>query len=157
VRLPRKIAKNLANIVGFDIVCSCLVAAFHWLNVGWLKMKPWTRALLVILLLAGVASAAMTFIGPTGRWLTSAGLLFDIAGIVQLELSGLFEDILERFSDEKKYPYGPPSHITRRIIKDDNPDTPIRSWIQRKVFLEKRTGFQLIFVGFIFQYLGDWF
>lgn len=117
-------------------------------------MKPKTRALLIVLLLGALVSIAMSLHGPSGRWLTSAGLLFDIAGIVQLELSGLFDDIMRQYGDAEKYPYGPPSNITRHII--DNPDTPIRTWIRNKLFFERRTGFELIFLGFVFQYLGDW-
>jgi len=44
------------------------------------------------------------------------------AGVVQLEVSGLFQKIMDVYGDEEKYPYGPPSHITRQII--DNPDRP---------------------------------
>jgi hypothetical protein len=117
-------------------------------------MKLKTRALLIVLLLGAVASVAMALYGPSGRWLTSAGLLFDISGIVQLELSGLFDDIMRLYGDVEKYPYGPPSNITRQII--DNPGTPFRTWLRNKLFFERRTGFELIFLGFIFQYLGDW-
>jgi hypothetical protein len=88
------------------------------------------------------------------RLISSAGLIFDIAGIVQLEISGAFESILDEYSDEDAYPYGPPSHITRRIIED--PDTPIRNSLYNHLFNEHRTGFMLIVIGFAFQLLGVW-
>jgi hypothetical protein len=110
---------------------------------------------LMLLLLCGVASVAMAVHGPTGRWLTSAGLLFDISGIVQLEVSGLFDEIVREYGDVKKYPYGPPSRITRDII--DNPDAKVRTWFRNTFFFERRTGFKFLLVGFVFQYLGDWF
>jgi hypothetical protein len=80
--------------------------------------------------------------------------MLDIAGIIQLELSGAFERVLEKYGDVGKYPYGPPSHITRRII--DNPDTPFRSWMRNALFFEHRTGVRLIIAGFVFQLLGVW-
>lgn len=86
--------------------------------------------------------------------LAASGLLFDIAGIIQLEISGLFDSILEEYGDVKKYPYGPPSSVTREII--DDPDsllTPIKNWL----FYNRKTGFRLIVLGFIFQFSGTWF
>lgn len=117
-------------------------------------MKPYSRIAFVCLLAAAVFSLVMAYFGNTGKWLTSAGLLFDIAGIVQLEISGLFDEILEEYGDDEKYPYGPPSHITRQII--DNPDTPIRTWLRNTAFFDRRTGFKLIVVGFAFQFAGAW-
>jgi hypothetical protein len=117
--------------------------------MGW-KM----RALFIGLLVGGCVSVLMAFHGPSGKWLTSAGLLFDIAGIVQLELSGLFDEIMQEYGNVKNYPYGPPSRITRQII--DNPDAKIRTWLRNKFFFERRTGFELLLIGFVFQYLGDW-
>jgi hypothetical protein len=111
--------------------------------------------MLVLLLLGGILSVAMAIHGPTGRWLTSAGLLFDIAGIVQLEISGWFDEIIREYGDVEKYPHGPPSRITREII--DDPDRKVRTWFRNKFFFERRTGFQLLLAGFVFQYLGDWF
>ena len=62
--------------------------------------------------------------------------------------------ILNKYSDEGEYPYGPPSHITRRIT--DDPDTSIRSALYNHLFSEHRTGFMLIVIGFAFQLLGVW-
>jgi hypothetical protein len=118
-------------------------------------MASWKMRLLLVLLLVGaVISGAMSLHGPTGRWLTSAGLLFDIAGIVQLEISGLFDEIIREYGDVEKYPYGPPSRITRDII--DDPDAKARTWLRNTFYFERRTGFKLLLVGFAFQYLGDW-
>jgi hypothetical protein len=54
------------------------------------------------------------------------------------ELSGLFDEWLNRCGDEEKYPHGPPSHITRQII--DNFDTPVRTWLRNKLFLRGARG-----------------
>jgi hypothetical protein len=78
-----------------------------------------------VLLIGAIVALLLTFIDPghRGKWLTSAGLMFDIAGIAQLDIVGFMEAIFERYGDETKYPGGPPSHITRRII--DDPGSPI--------------------------------
>lgn len=77
-----------------------------------------------------------------------------MAGVVQLHVSGLFDQIISEYSDEEKYPFGPPSYITRRII--DDPDAPIRSWLGSFVFLQANTGFYLLLAGFAFQLVGTW-
>ena len=80
--------------------------------------------------------------------------MFDLAGIVQLEISGLFERIIDKYGDVEKYPSGPPSHITRKII--DNPDTPIRTYVRNLPFYELKTGFRLIVIGCALQLAGVW-
>lgn len=113
-------------------------------------MKQTQKTCLVGLLMAGVICFFIApFSAVHSKWVESAGLIFDIAGVVQLEISGLFEHYLEKYGDVGKYPYGPPSHITRQII--DNPDTPIRTWIRNTAFFEKRTGFWLLVIGFFFR------
>ena len=109
---------------------------------------------MLLLLAAALASCGMAVSGNTGKSLSSAGLLFDVVGIVQLELSGLFDDTFKQYSGEENFPGGPPSNITRQII--DNPDTPIRTWVRNSLFFERRTGFYLIVLGFYFQLAGVW-
>jgi hypothetical protein len=113
------------------------------------------RIAVCALLVCGVASVAIGLKhGPAGKWLESAGLLFDIAGIVQLDLAGLFDRIMEQFGDAIKYPFGPPSNITRQII--DDPDRPVRTWLRNTFFFESRTGLRLLVLGFAFQMAGNW-
>ena len=106
------------------------------------------------MLVGAFGCIGMSFTGNTGKWLTSAGLLFDMAGILQLILSGLFEKILEIYGDVQKFPYGPPSHITREII--DDPERRFRMWLRDNLFFESRTGLYLIVIGFVFQLVGNW-
>jgi hypothetical protein len=117
-------------------------------------MKRFEKIILLFLLAAGVASLGFAFIGPASNWVTSAGLLFDIAGLVQLNISGLFEKIFTEYDDEKKYLYGPPSAVTREII--DNPDAPIRTSLRNMFYFESRTGFYLIVLGCVLQLAGVW-
>ena len=88
------------------------------------------------------------------KWIGTSGVLATITGLFQLEVSGLFEKIMEKFSDETKFPYGPPSHITRQII--DNPDAPLRTWFRNTFFFKVSTGFWLIVIGTIIQILAVW-
>lgn len=89
-----------------------------------------------------------------GKWLASAGLLATAAGVFQLEVSGFFDKIMAEYGDSEKYPYGPPSSITREII--DNPDTPVRTWLRNVLFRRVRTGFWLIVMGTLAQVVAVW-
>lgn len=123
-------------------------------------MKRFERHALVAVLLATAACAvaggwSLTHgQNTTGKWFASAGLLLTIAGLLQLEVSGLFQKIIDAYSDTKKFPYGPPSHITREII--DNPDTPVRTWLRNALFFNLRTGFWMIVAGTMVQVVAVW-
>jgi hypothetical protein len=131
-------------------------------------MDPRKRRILLLLLLACLVSfiAALLNLFPRyltvefpsllsrSKWLSTSGLLFDIAGIVQLEISGLFDKIFEEYNDVYKYPGGPPSNITRPII--DDPDRPFRTGLRNWLFFEHRSGFYLIALGCGLQLTGVW-
>ena len=88
------------------------------------------------------------------KWIATSGLLGTVAGVFQLEVSGLFEKIFERYDDTEKFPYGPPSYITREII--DNPDRPFRTWLRNVCFFNASTGFWLIVLGTLTQIVAVW-
>jgi hypothetical protein len=67
--------------------------------------------------------------GDHSRWLSTASVLIGLAGVVQLEISGLFERWVQRYGDASKYPSGPPSHITRQLSDVGDPDRPARAWL----------------------------
>jgi hypothetical protein len=119
-------------------------------------MKPGLKWFVSALLLGAAVALVLAFSFPIyrGKWLTSAGLMFDIAGIAQLDIVGFMEHIAERYSNEEKYPYGPPGHITRRIIADES--APIINWVKQKLFYEPRSGFRMIVIGFALQLAGTW-
>jgi hypothetical protein len=132
-----------------------------WINYQYCKQHTLRfeyRVLLVILLILAVACLLIGWLyAPPelrGKWVNSAGLMFDVGGVVQLHISGLFDEIVQKYGNEEKYPFGPPSHITRRII--DDPARPIRMWIRTFLFLESTAGFYLLLAGFAFQFMGTW-
>jgi hypothetical protein len=84
----------------------------------------------------------------------SAGLFLDIAGIIQLELSGAFERLVDEYGNVEKYPGGPPSRITRQII--DDPDAPFRTALRNFLFFEHRAGIWLLVAGFVLQLSSVW-
>ena len=123
-------------------------------------IKPYLRWGLVGLLLASAAGLVVSVYGvitatpEAGKWFAVSGLLATMAGIIQFDVSGLIDRILEPYSDEEKYPGGPPSYITRQVI--DNRDTPVRTWFRNIVFFNMRTGFWLVLGGTAIQVLAVW-
>jgi hypothetical protein len=132
----------------------------------WVNYRYWTQDILRfeyrVLLSIFLASAVLCLVigslhaalAVRGKWINSAGLLFDVGGIVQLHISGLFDRIIDKYGNVEEYPYGPPSRITRAII--DDPDSPIRTWLRNFLFFESNTGFYLLLAGFVFQLIGTW-
>jgi hypothetical protein len=122
--------------------------------------KRYERLAFVVLLLLTVvatilgAYCAIASSSATGKWVGTSGLLATVTGLVQLEVTGLFEKILTHYGDAEKYPFGPPSHITREII--DNPDRPFGTWLRNTCFFNARTGFWLIVLGTLTQVLAVW-
>jgi hypothetical protein len=108
-------------------------------------------ALLILIPFVGVVQSSHITIG---KLVSSSGLFLDIAGIIQLEVSGAFGELIDKYGNVDDYPYGPPSHITRQII--DNPDTPIRTGIRNMLFFEHRAGIWLLIAGFVLQLSGIW-
>lgn len=119
-----------------------------------MKAKRLEKIVFTALLAAGFASLLFAPLTEPQKLVSTSSVLFGLAGIVQLEVSGLFEHWLEKYGDEQKYPYGPPSHITRQVI--DDPDRPIRTWVRNTALFNRRTGFQLIVLGGILQLLSIW-
>lgn len=122
--------------------------------------KRYERVAFVVLLLLTIASAiagvyCVLWALPTGaKWVGTSGLLATVTGVVQLEVSGLFEKILTQYGNAEKYPYGPPSYITREII--DNPDRPFSTWLRNTCYFNARTGFWLIVLGTMTQVVAVW-
>lgn len=91
---------------------------------------------------------------PVARWLNTASGFFGLSAIFQARASGWFNKVLEFYGDQEKFPYGPPSHITREII--DNPDTPVRTWLRNTLFFEARTALVLGIVSIVLAMVAAW-
>lgn len=123
-------------------------------------MKSFDRRAFIALSLITLVTAALSLYYLTvdhakaAKWLATAGLLATATGVVQLEVSGLFERILDHYGNAEKYPVGPPSYIAREII--DNPDSPIATRVRNVCFFNARTGFWLIVVGTLVQVFAMW-
>lgn len=123
-------------------------------------MKTFERALTVVLLIGSLASLAAAIWshwanpGMTGRFYSTAGTLLQLAGLFQLEVSGLFSKLLETYGDDDRFPLGPPSSVTRFLT--DNPDDTVFGRFRNRIFHEVSTGFWLIVAGTIVQIAGVW-
>src|SRR5262245_59501580 len=98
------------------------------------------RVVLVAALILGLGALGLAVAGglwrqlPVGKLYATASGLAGIAALAQLEVSGWFTRVMELYGDESKFPYGPPSVITRQII--DDPDHPLQGWIRDTVFYD---------------------
>lgn len=112
------------------------------------------RLLLYPLLLLVATSIGLAFVQDSALWINRAGLLLDIAGILQLEVSGWLNSALDVYGDEERYPYGPPSSFTRHEGIIDDPDAPVKTWIKIRLFGDVQTGLYLILAGCAVQLLS---
>jgi len=112
--------------------------------------------LLTMTLSCGIIGFYMLMAGgaTASKWIASTGLFATVTGVVQFEVSGLFQKIMEIYGDEEKYPYGPPSYITREIVA--NPDRPFVTCLQHVCFFNVKTGFWLIVIGTLIQVVAVW-
>jgi hypothetical protein len=118
------------------------------------------RRLLSALLIAAITCTVITVTGlfcdlvPMAKWLNTASGFFALSAVFQARSSGWFDKVLEFYGNDKKFPYGPPSHITRQIL--DNPDTPVRTWLRNTLFFEARTALALGIVSIILAMVAAW-
>ncbi|HAT3864062.1 TPA: hypothetical protein I8652_001651 [Legionella pneumophila] len=96
---------------------------------------------------------------PTGKISNSLPVLFSLAGLIQLEVAGLFEYIdylgneLEKIYDESGRV---PSNITRAIYEYYNPEPTVKAFINNQLYLNKRVGFYLLLIGGLIQLFTIW-
>lgn len=110
----------------------------------------------LILLLYGVF-----FWKPAG--VTSSGLCLDIVGAITLFLNEEWERTLEFYKDEKAYPYGPPSHVTRVYFDFESPESYLpldvqsdENTIQVASYFHWIRGIAFLVLGFVLQLLSAW-
>lgn len=118
------------------------------------RMVLWVAIASLIVTVAIAVYALATQSCNAGKWFSTASTLSGIAAALQLEVSGFFDQIFEQYSDEEKYPSGPPSHINREIT--DVPDVRFAQSIRHWVLFEPRTGFWLALFGLVLSVPGTW-
>ncbi|MFA5170715.1 MAG: hypothetical protein WC426_04035 [Sulfuriferula sp.] len=122
--------------------------------------KRYERVAFIVLLLLTMGTGTFGIYCVLGswsngaKWVATSGSLATVAGMVQLEVSGLFKNILEHYGDEDKYPYGPPSYVSQEII--DNPEEPFLTGLRNICYFNVGTGFWLIVLGTIVQIIAVW-
>lgn len=111
-------------------------------------------AVLVSALFFGVALGA-----GSAHPLNLSGLCLNFAGILRIYIGEEWENIIPMYADEDIYPYGPPSHITREMFTDDNPEvagelsiSPEEHSMAGHYYWQR--GLLLILVGLIFQFIA---
>ena len=96
-------------------------------------LAKFKKSILIFLLICfisvlGLSLLEMCFNKSNGvKLLNISALVLSLAGLVQLEITGLFEKVFNFYADEGKFPYGPPSHFTRDLFEIQDPDRPIRT------------------------------
>jgi hypothetical protein len=115
---------------------------------------------LVLLLLGAVAVFVLAFAGlffenlPAKKLMSTASALMGMASVIQLRFSGWFDRVMTTYTDDSKFPLGPPSEITRQII--DHPDFPLQSWLRDALFYDPHTGATIAIVGLSAAIIGAW-
>lgn len=111
------------------------------------QAHSWRRPFLLVLLLA-LLLVTLTFLYslatgtlPAGKLLGTMSAIAALASLTQLAVSGLWEKVLNTYGDVEKFPFGPPSHVTRGIM--DSPDAPVWTWLRNVLFLDPRLGAHL--------------
>lgn len=134
-----------------------------WMFENW--PKPFAQTTL-LLLLAAILLASVFTIYLWG-WRPSAGRFFSAhrwagtvsglsvcAAFYQYATTRWIAQVMEEFGDIEKYPFGPPSPITRAII--DNPDAPIQSAIRNFLFFDPGLAALLGLWAGVFAILSYW-
>jgi hypothetical protein len=91
---------------------------------------------------------------PVAKLLNTGSALLGVASILQLRIVGWFDTVISEFGDEEKYPYGPPSYITRQII--DDPDHPVRTAIRNYFLFDANFGAHLAIVSLVVAMVAIW-
>lgn len=113
------------------------------------------KLLYILSLLVVVAFVVFFLLGlHKEESISSVGIMLVISGLLQLEVSGSVAKIIAYYANEEKFPYGPPSHVTRTIA--DNPDTPCRTILKNLFFHNPHTGLWLILLGSLVQLVLLW-
>lgn len=124
------------------------------MRVWFGSLKKVTVYLTLLAAFTCIAFAMVNLFGVRGKWLSSAGLFLDIAGLIQLSIGEVFQELLKYYADEERFPYGPPSMSTfnREIMDSAGP----LQGLYAGLFWKPQTGLYLIVLGCLLQLAGTW-
>ncbi|WP_181165111.1 MULTISPECIES: hypothetical protein [unclassified Mesorhizobium] len=123
-------------------------------------MKRTSKAALILMLALTVVATGLAILSAwsgdprTSKLFLTASTFAGIVAAVQLEVAGFFGKLFDEYSDGKKYPFGPPSHITREII--DHPDWALFAGIRDTLFFDTRFAFWIALLSFVLSLIGIW-
>ncbi len=89
------------------------------------------------------------------RWASSASAFAGLASVFQLRASGWFEKFAGHYGDIEKYPWGPPSHITQQLIKQQE-RSPLRSRFRHVFFSRPDLGAAFGIFSIILGLIATW-
>ncbi|TAW18887.1 hypothetical protein [Rhizobium ruizarguesonis] len=115
------------------------------------------RRLVKVSALIGVVLVPAAGVLVSPKLLTISGMLLELAGLARIFIDEEWEDITALYANEADFPYGPPSHITREMFKDDNPDAmgELADDVETMArHLYWRRGLALVLIGFALQLIG---
>lgn len=117
-------------------------------------MKTFEKRLLIVLIIAGISCLFFSAYIASFKWFETSSVLFAIIGLLQLELTGFFDDLFKEVCDEEQFPNGPPSNIAREII--DNPDTPWLTFLKSLIFYNRKVGLSFLLISSFMQLVLIW-
>jgi hypothetical protein len=110
------------------------------------------RLALLAILVSAFACLALTGRFPPEKTLNSAGVMFDMAGVVQLHLTGLFSTVVRDYFDKVTLVgRGAAAGGLAAVNANDAKD-----WLRRQLFVCPRTGYIFILGGFALQWIAIW-
>lgn len=111
------------------------------------------RLALLAIVFSALACLALTGRYPPEKTLNSAGVMLDMAGVVQLHLAGLFSTVVRDYFDKVT--------LTGSAPATGGGLSPARArdaqyWLRRQLFVCPRTGYMFILGGFALQWIAVW-
>lgn len=123
-------------------------------------MKLASKTVLLIMLALTIVAVGLAVWGAcigdprTSNLFLTASIFAGVVAAVQLDVAGFFGKLFDVYSDTKKYPFGPPSQVTREMI--DHPDWALSSGLRDTLFYDTRFAFWIAMLSFLLSLIGTW-
>jgi hypothetical protein len=109
---------------------------------------------LSLLAILGIAIGTLLLTGkfPASKTLSSAGVMLDMAGVVQLHIAGLFSTVVRDVFDKVTLPGMAPANGDTGALRARD----AQNWLRRQIFARPRTGYIFLLSGFFLQAIAVW-